>query len=37
MPVRAQKSKACKKYVEIPLSGGEEERLDMHMAMNFTI
>ena len=27
-------SRACKKYVEIPLSGGDEKLGDMYMAMN---
>ena len=36
MPAQVQNSEACKKYVEIPLSGGEKNDTNMYMIMNTT-
>ena len=36
MPARAKNIRACKKYVEILLSGGEKKYVDMYMAMTNT-
>ena len=36
MPAQVQNSEACKKYVEIPLLGGEKNDTNMYMIMNTT-